>query len=152
MFALSLGARKLRSRVGCGLVVLCAFGALPAVASACTDSWKSAVSGSWATASDWSTGVPVSTDDVCITVAGTYTVTVPGIAAQANSLTLGASSGTQTLDVQGASGGNGIGTGSCVVTMSAAQNVKALFIQVPPWPAPLTVSGWGVLFLSARVT
>src|SRR5579872_754347 len=110
MFALSLGARKLRSRVGCGLGVLCAFGAMPAVASAaCSDSWKSATSGSWSTPSDWSTGsVPTSADNVCIAAAGTYTVTVPGITAQANSLTLGASTGTQTLDVQGAAGGNGI--------------------------------------------
>ena len=43
----------------------------------CTDSWKTAASGAWNTATNWSTGaVPTSTDNVCITVAGTYTVTL----------------------------------------------------------------------------
>jgi hypothetical protein len=73
--------------------------ATPAVA--CTDHWKTAASGAWSTASNWSTGVvPSSTDDACITKAGTYTVTLNGEAA-ANTLSLGGASGTQTLDVQG---------------------------------------------------
>src|ERR1700689_2720581 len=42
----------------------------------CSDSWKTAVSGLWSTATDWSTGVvPTSTDNVCIKVAGNYKVT-----------------------------------------------------------------------------
>jgi hypothetical protein len=64
-------------------------------------------------ATNWSTGaIPLTADDVCITVPGTYTVTLapftisePGYPTYAgdnvNSLTLGAPSGTQTLDVSG---------------------------------------------------
>jgi len=73
-----------------------------ALAATCTDSWAKPVSGLWTTAEDWSTGkVPSSSDNVCITTPGTYTVTVNG--AEVNSLTLGATSGaeTQTLYLSG---------------------------------------------------
>jgi RHS repeat-associated protein len=41
-----------------------------------TNSWKSAVSGDWDTASNWSLGhVPLATENVVINLAGTYTVT-----------------------------------------------------------------------------
>jgi hypothetical protein len=82
-------------------------------ASSCNDSWKSAVSGAWSAAADWTAGVPVGASDVCITVPGTYTVTLApwsvGTAdpnhngAGVNSLTLGVASGTgtQTLDIAG---------------------------------------------------
>jgi len=106
------------TRTRLALVCLLTLGALTASvasAQACTDSWKNPVSGSWGTAADWSTGeVPFTTDEVCITVPGTYTVTLapyfishehlPG-AEQAGdkvkSLTLGGSSGAQTLDILG---------------------------------------------------
>ena len=69
--------------------------------NSCTDSWKTATSGSWTTAGNWSTGVvPTSTDHVCITVAGTYTVTITG-SASAGTLVLGASSGKESLKVLG---------------------------------------------------
>jgi hypothetical protein len=72
-------------------------------AQACTKTWGSS-SGSWGEANDWSPhGVPTNTDDVCITTSGTYTVTLPAEGGQAKSLTLGGSSGTQTIDVAGAS-------------------------------------------------
>jgi hypothetical protein len=100
------------------LVCILTLGALTASvasAQACTDSWKNPVSGSWATAADWSTGeVPFATDEVCITVPGTYTVTLAPYfishehlppAEQAGdkvkSLTLGGSSGAQTLEILG---------------------------------------------------
>lgn len=45
----------------------------------CTDIWESAVSGSWTDASKWSTGVvPSGSENACVTVAGTYTVTLTG--------------------------------------------------------------------------
>jgi hypothetical protein len=84
--------------------------------AACTDSWKLSVSGDWGTASNWSTGqVPVSTDDVCITIPGTYTVTLapyvfvqsmistPMAGDMVHSLTIGATEepGVQTLVVSG---------------------------------------------------
>src|ERR1700722_11922617 len=56
--------------------------------------------GNWNTAANWSPmAVPGSGDDVCITTPGTYTVTLSGSVATVKSLTLGGSSGTQTLAV-----------------------------------------------------
>lgn len=66
---------------------------------ACTDSWKGGT-GSWLTGANWSTGVvPGSTDNVCITASGTYTVTLQNGDIPVASLQLGGSSGTQTLDL-----------------------------------------------------
>ncbi len=67
-----------------------------------TNSWKSAVSGSWEDASRWSLGhVPTSSEDVSIVVAGTYTVGIHGNNVDsAKSVTLGtASSHTETLSI-----------------------------------------------------
>ena len=64
-------------------------------AQPCTTSWINGAGGSWYTAANWDNGVPGATDDVCITLDGTYTVTVSDFTV--NSLTLGAASGTQTL-------------------------------------------------------
>src|SRR5580700_7639757 len=96
---------RIRLLVVC-LVVVGSVGVWAAAAGACTDSWKSAVSGSWSTAADWSSGsVPTNSDDVCITVPGTYTVTFAPYAGNAggtvHSLALGGSSGAQTLDISG---------------------------------------------------
>jgi hypothetical protein len=78
-----------------------------------SDSWKSAVSGVWGLAANWTNGIPTSTDNVYITVPGTYTVTLApwsiGTAdpnqsgSTVNSLTLGEASGTgtQTLLIAG---------------------------------------------------
>jgi len=103
-----------------GAVAIPATGAQAAVraasphAASCSDSWKSPVSGLWGVGANWSNGqIPAGTDDVCITVPGTYTVTLapwsigtddPNHAgADANALTLGAAGGTgrQTLVVAG---------------------------------------------------
>jgi hypothetical protein len=60
-------------------------------------SWAAASSGNWNTPGNWSPPqVPGAGDDVTIAVAGTYTVTLD-VNATVNSLTLGGSSGTQTL-------------------------------------------------------
>jgi hypothetical protein len=84
-----------------------------AVATTCNDSWRSAVTGAWSAPANWTAGVPAGNSDVCITVPGTYTVTLApwsvGTAdpnhngAAVNSLTLGVASGTgtQTLDIAG---------------------------------------------------
>src|SRR2546426_4095059 len=65
-------------------------------AAACADSWNGG-SGDFNTPTSWSTGaVPTSTDDACITAAGTYTVTLNG-SVSIRSLSLGGASGTQTL-------------------------------------------------------
>jgi hypothetical protein len=64
--------------------------------------WVNPISGSWFDPMNWSyQHVPTSSDDVFITVPGTYTVGIDGPAgtpdAVAGSLTLGDSGGTQTL-------------------------------------------------------
>jgi hypothetical protein len=93
------------------------FGSGVAQAAGC-DTWygaggnsSQAKSGEWGTASNWSTGeAPTPSVPACITVPGTYTVTLApyfephyggDIGGSAEDLTLGASSGTQTLQVLG---------------------------------------------------
>lgn len=68
------------------------------------NNWKAAVSGSWDDGSKWSLGhFPTASEDVTITVAGTYTVTAPNVPATPyfymNSLKVGTSAGTQKLVV-----------------------------------------------------
>jgi hypothetical protein len=87
------------------------------VPAACADSWKAPVSGPWSDAADWTAGVPGEGTPaaVCITAAGTYTVTLAPWAvgtadpehngAAIASLTLGAAAGEgkQTLLIDGLS-------------------------------------------------
>ncbi len=81
---------------------------MPGAASAatCTKTWIAGV-GYWGVAANWSpAGVPTSSDSVCITNPGTYTVTMaPTDSGTVASLTLGAPSGggTQTLSIVGES-------------------------------------------------
>src|SRR5262245_11022528 len=71
----------------------------PTMARSATVTWTSTSDGNWSTASNWNSGagpVPGSTDDAVITLAGTYTV-ILDVDATVASLTLGGSSGNQTL-------------------------------------------------------
>ncbi len=70
----------------------------PAEAQSCTTSWTDASGGLWSDAGNWSAGVPDASDNACIVLPGTYTVTLD-VTATVNSLTLGRTSGagTQTL-------------------------------------------------------
>jgi hypothetical protein len=100
---------RFRPLITC-LLTLATFATTAAAAQACDETWTGvAGDGSWNTAGNWSpAAVPISGQAVCITKAGTYTVTLPAggtdfAGADIASLTLGASSGTgtQTLDVVG---------------------------------------------------
>ena len=77
---------------------------LPAETSAgaavppCSTSWTNSAGGDWATPSNWSAGVPTSTSVACVTLGGTYTVSIAGWDDTASALRLGAKHGTQTLD------------------------------------------------------
>jgi len=79
---LGTGTRPANGMRGVGLaimviVMLAVWAPSVADASGCTDSWAAKGSGSWFTPGNWSTGkVPTSTDEACITEAGTYTVTM----------------------------------------------------------------------------
>jgi hypothetical protein len=69
-------------------------------ASVCDTSWRAAVSGRWDDASNWTHGVPDSPFNACITVSGSYTVSVRG-GAYATTLTLGGVAGRQVVDIAG---------------------------------------------------
>ena len=72
----------------------------------CTRSWTNAAGGAWSVPSNWTpAGVPTSTDQVCILLSGTYTVTLVG-QATVDLVTIGGSSGSQTLQVLGQCGQN----------------------------------------------
>jgi hypothetical protein len=66
----------------------------------CTTSWVAAVSGNWSDQLKWDNGAPDAADYACITVAGTYTVTL-NVSTTVGSLTLGGATGTQTLLISG---------------------------------------------------
>ncbi len=79
-----------------------ALASAPAASAAapCTDSWVGG-DGNWFVASNWSSGaVPGPNDAVCITAPASYTITIQGSQAQADTLQLGATSGTQKLVIQ----------------------------------------------------
>src|SRR5262249_39448413 len=66
-----------------------------------TNAWVSATSGDFFDGANWSLGhAPTSTEDVSITVAGTYTVTANGVA-NIKSLTLGTTTGAESLVTSG---------------------------------------------------
>lgn len=71
----------------------------------CNVYWKDPVSGNWHDPTKWSTNtVPSSSDNVCISVGGTYTVTLTGNR-QAQNLSIGkpGNTGVQTLRIGGSS-------------------------------------------------
>ncbi len=103
---------RTRTIIAAGLT-LAAFLALAAWtssarASGCTNTFKNAAGGSWFTASNWSKEkVPAAGEEVCITEPGTYTVEMAqGPAVTLKTLTVGGTSGTQTLAVESTSGAN----------------------------------------------
>ena len=87
-----------------------ALAAVPAAAAqTCSTVWTNPAGGDWNTAANWSgLAVPGPADDACVTLVGTYTVTTSS-AITVNSLTVGAATGTQTLqltrDLMAAAGG-----------------------------------------------
>ena len=114
----------------------------------CSDSWKAPVSGVWGLGSNWSTGqIPAGNDDVCITLPGTYTVTLApwsigtadpnSNAGNVNSITIGSPSGpgTQSLDV--------VGQGS---TSNSNEQVSTVSLSVA---ATSTITASGELVLDS---
>ncbi|MFN2468170.1 MAG: hypothetical protein ABR521_08605, partial [Gaiellaceae bacterium] len=84
-------------------LVVAAGVAIPdARAATCDTSWLLAVDGSWTDAARWTNGVPNAADPArdfaCVTLAGTYTVTLQTNGSAAG-LTLGGATGTQTLRI-----------------------------------------------------
>jgi hypothetical protein len=84
-----------------GMLALLVWMPSAAHASGCENSWTNTAGGSWSEASSWSKKtVPASGEEVCITEPGTYTVTLTtNTTTTVKSLTIGGTSGTQTLAV-----------------------------------------------------
>jgi uncharacterized repeat protein (TIGR01451 family)/CSLREA domain-containing protein len=112
----------------------------------CTDSWTDASGGSWSDGSNWSRGVPpTALDHACIKTNGTYTVTLTG-SASVHQLTIGGSSGTQTLAIQGDGCGSGAAslTSALVVTIGSNGAVVLTGTCGAGADATLTASSGGV--------
>ena len=107
-------------------------------AQACNKTWTSPVNGLWTDEANWTPAiVPGLTDNVCISVDGSYTVTLRG-SSRVNSVTLGAAgnSGVQTLLIQGVSAGRALLTASTGftnsgdITLSSIDTVSNVFLVV----------------------
>lgn len=82
------------------LFVLAAISAAPAAHASGCNTWTKTSGGNWSEGADWSAGhAPTSEEEACITEPGTYTVTMTGLEVTVAKLTVGAASGTQTLQV-----------------------------------------------------
>jgi fibronectin-binding autotransporter adhesin len=107
-------------------------------APTCTDSWTNASGGSWDTGTNWSTGsAPTSTDSVCITAAGTYTVLVGNETISVANLTVGAAGSTPTLQI-----GNGGSNEPHITVTGTAATVAGGTIS----------DGWGGSFGAGTLT
>jgi hypothetical protein len=89
-----------------------------AYASGCTDTWTNTAGGSWFEGANWSTKAPpTSSEEACITEAGTYTVEMAQKSTvTVKSLTIGGASGTQTLVVASTNSLNAVLTTSSGIT------------------------------------
>ncbi len=93
--------RKCRQLLLLAVIAACVVGTQSRDALGADVFWQSSVSGNWNDPSKWSGGnVPGVNDDVFITTSGTFIVTVNQVV-NVQSITLGASSGTQTLQSNG---------------------------------------------------
>ncbi len=99
-------------------VGLSALAPASAYASGCTDTWTNTAGGSWFEGANWSTKAPpTSTEEACITEAGTYTVEMAQKSTvTVKSLTIGGASGTQTLVVASTNSLNAVLTASSSIT------------------------------------
>lgn len=77
-----------------------------ASAATCDTSWKAAADGSYSDPGNWTAGVP-SGNNGCITLSGTYTVHAQG-SPPAAALTIGGTSGTQTVSVESTCAANAV--------------------------------------------
>ena len=110
--------------------------------------WNNSAGGSWSTTANWSPAiVPNQFDDVLIDLAGTYTISASG-PITIKSLTMGASSGVQTLQGSGTITANGIsalagtqtgvlatatlaGTGSLTVNAGSTLTLRTCTVNLP---------------------
>ena len=90
---------------------------------ACDTSWTGAASdGLYSDAGNWTAGVP-NGNNGCITLPGTYTIHLQGAPPVASSLTVGGSSGTQTLSLESTCSGSAALTTSSSMTIGSHGSV-----------------------------
>src|SRR4051794_13657212 len=145
----------------CTAVLVTAAALTPSAALAVVDcpnasatSWTNAAGGSWDDPNNWSNGVPNGGCDAAITLAGTYTVTMPA-GGGVLSLDLGASSGTQALAVAGSTTiANApqqslfsIGTGGVTIGIHGALQYTAIGTN----PGDATSTGGGLITNSGLI-
>ncbi len=96
-------------------------------ASAATLYWTNLSGGDWSGASNWKPNqVPGGTDTAFVLSNGTYTISVnPGELVSVSNLTIGASSGTQTLDIAGGLVVNGTCVGNANTVIENVDNYQA---------------------------
>ncbi len=155
----------LRGRIllAAGALVLTMLALSPGLARAatCDTSWVgTAGDGNWFTPGNWSGGVPDPTKNACITSASAQ-VTIPGQAAEAKSLTLGGSSGSQSLEIDGTWDGSTLSQGSLTLdnggsisahgALTLSNSCSAGCSSFPPGDSELTVSG-GTLTNQGTIT
>jgi len=100
-------------------------------------SWINPDGGNWSTATNWSSGtVPIAADDVLITLGGTYTVNLD-VGATINSLTLGGTTGAQTL-----------ANSAQTLSLASASTVEARGVLA--WGGG-TLAGGGLLTVNGRI-
>jgi hypothetical protein len=134
-----MGTKLLARIVSGGVLALSTAALLTGTAGAttpsCTDIWTNAAGGPWDTASNWSTGkVPTSTDTVCITTAGSYTVVVGNETITVANLTVGGPGSTPTLQI-----GNG------------GSNYPAITVTGTVTSAATISDGWGGSFTAGTL-
>jgi hypothetical protein len=98
-------------------------------ASGCEDSWTNTAGGSWFEGANWSKKAPpTSSEEACITEAGTYTVEMAqkSSTVTVKTLTIGGASGTQTLAVASTNSLNAVLTSSAGIATTAHTGVLVL--------------------------
>ena len=103
-------------------------------ASGCQDSWTNNKGGSWFEGVNWSNKAPpTSSEEACISEAGTYSVSMTQTnttgTVTVKSLTVGGSSGTQTLVVSGSNSLNATLSASSGINVTSAGAVKLTNVE-----------------------
>src|SRR5579883_2880918 len=131
---------------------------LSAVANhAATINWTNTSGGNWSAPANWSpNALPGASDDVVIAANGTYTV-VADVSSTISTLTVGGSTGQQTLNVAGGTLTiNGAGTissnGALAITTGTLAGTATIVSSGPVTWTGGTISGSGTLYVSGGLT
>ncbi len=103
------------------ILALAAWSPGAARASGCENSWTNSKGGSWFEKEDWSKkSVPTASEEVCISLNGTYTVTATTETITVKALTIGGGTGTQTLAAESTCGAHAKLTATSGLTIASS--------------------------------